>query len=110
LRTSFINRAQARDRVQSDTRAVTLLIHAPDSGVLDHELLRHVVHHWLQFNQQVTAFAATGTVGKVVEDNGHQWSIKHAENPIRREQSFPAGNEWLEFSPDRRSSQSPAQS
>jgi hypothetical protein len=58
--------------------------------MLDDKLLRYVVHHRSEFDEQMAAFAATGTGGKIIESKGHRRSVKHAEKPSSREQSFPA--------------------
>ena len=71
LRPSFIDGAEPRRRIERDARAVAPLLHAPHTVVLDHELLWHPIHERIEFDDQMTTFAAPSAGGKIVKSERH---------------------------------------
>jgi hypothetical protein len=47
--------------------------------MLDDILLGDLIHQRHQLYEEVTALAAAGTLGKVVEDIWHQWLVNHTQ-------------------------------
>lgn len=61
---SLVDRAEPRDRIEADTRAVAPLIQAAYPIVLDHPRLRHDIHARDQLDHLVAATPAAGAGGK----------------------------------------------
>ena len=57
---------------------VATLLHAAHAVMLDHQLLGHAIHKRIEFNHQMTAFAATGAGRKIVEQERHSKSTVRA--------------------------------
>ena len=76
LRSAFVNRAALGGRIKGDARTVASLLHATHAGVLNHELLRNIIHAGHQLHQKMTAFAAAGTGREFIE------SVEHRSPPI----------------------------
>jgi len=89
LRAAIVDAAQARDRIEGDAGAVTVLVHAPHARVLDHELLGDIIHQWRQLHEEMTALAAAGTGRKIVGDGKHRWLCNHT-------QLQAGGDTWLQ--------------
>lgn len=64
LRTGFVDRAEERDRIKGDARAVATLIHAAHAGVFGDVCLGHDVAR-PQLDHEMAAAAAAGARGKV---------------------------------------------
>jgi hypothetical protein len=64
LRTVFVNRAEVRDRIESDAGAITLLVHAKDPIALGDQMVRDAIR-CPQFNHQMAAKAAAGAGGEI---------------------------------------------
>lgn len=72
LRAALVDGAELRRGIEGHTRPVAVLVHTAHAGMLDDELLGHVVHQRRELDKEVAAFAATGAGGKVVEGVEHR--------------------------------------
>ena len=57
--------------MKRDARAVTPLLHATHTVVLDHELLWHPIYERIEFDDQMTTFAAPSAGRKIVKNERH---------------------------------------
>lgn len=60
----LVNRAEPRDGIEADARAITPLIQAPHAVVLDHPCFRHDIHARNQLDHLMAAAPAAGAGGE----------------------------------------------
>jgi hypothetical protein len=67
----LIDGAELRRVIQRHARPIAALLHAAHTIVFDHELLRDAIEERIEFNHHMTALAATGTGGKIIDEERH---------------------------------------
>ena len=77
LRPLFVDGAKARRGIEGDACAVAVLVHAADTGALDHEFPGNVIAS-LELDDEMAAQAAAGAGGEVVGEAGHRPRMQKA--------------------------------